>query len=94
MDKRVKTTDDVVDASHIVVREGCVPCRIVLRKLEGEYVTHMEILISRDNGNVDGGFEHRGFDCGHYFRFRSDGGFGDEAYKQAQGDFEKRAREL
>ena len=48
-------------ASKVVWEEGCMPRRVVLRKVGEEFLTHMENLTF-----VDDGFVHHDFYWGHY----------------------------
>jgi hypothetical protein len=73
MDKRIKTTSDVVFASHVVIRDGIYPSRMVVRKLEeDEYTSHVETLSTcAPNKEVSAvcALEHHSFIDGKYFRW-------------------------
>lgn len=74
-DPRILTTDDVIGASHVVVRPGRLPLRVVLRQRhEGpggnEYVVHTETLeVSRrpEDETKSIALRHRSFEQGDYF---------------------------
>jgi hypothetical protein len=89
---RIEKTEDTVAYSKLVISDGCVPCRIVLRKLEdpAQYCTHLEtfeaLAMSLGREVV---FRHTGFSSGSYFR-----GHGGEALAEASKDFADRARKL
>lgn len=58
-----------------------MPHRVVLRKNGNEFITHMENLTPKQNGNVLE-FHHRDFYWGHYFQTEED----------ARADFEARSK--
>jgi hypothetical protein len=73
-DPRILTTDDVIEASHVVVRPKCLPLRVVLRYLgensgRSEYVVHTETLeVSRrpEDETKSIALRHRSFEKGYY----------------------------
>lgn len=73
-DDRILSKNDVVQASHIVVKPGCKPTRVVIRKIMAqgvirEFVVHDEYLSSAEpNGNDSCRFVHVGFEQGDYIR--------------------------
>ena len=104
MDERVKSTDDILDSSHIVIRPGCFPTRMVLREEKrsdktGQFITHKERLRATeyDKDKVSCGFEHAGFDHGNYFNYSPSPMYGinrEDALKKAIEDFRKRTEKL
>lgn len=91
-DERILTTEDVVRSSYVVVKPGCYPQRVVLRRRHGEpggneYVVHTELLqASRrpEDKAKTVALVHRGFENGDYFS--------DE--RKARDRFEERAAKL
>jgi hypothetical protein len=73
-DDRIMTTHDIIHASHVVVRGGRRPARLVVRslpRLDGpEYVVHTEYLDQAPppHSGASCGFRHHAFDQGDYFR--------------------------
>lgn len=69
MDERVVGGNGfLLEASEIIVRNGCYPARVVLLEVNGQFVVHMERLIGTNP--VDGlscRFEHSSYDSGEYF---------------------------
>lgn len=75
-DSRVRTKDDVVVASAIVVQPGCRPVRIVVRNLGKEYVVHTESLTTEtptDDMMWSCRFVHHSFENGDYFLVSAEG---------------------
>ena len=96
MDPRVKTKDDVIEAGRIVIENGAMPRRVVLRKYGSEYVTHIEALtpIPPEDG-ASCGFEHNSFAHGNYFNFsRFSGKTEEQARDAAYADFVERCRKF
>jgi hypothetical protein len=83
-----KDEPDILMASKIVIKEGCRPHRIVLRKLEpGKYVTHEETLVLVDGDT----WAHESFNHGNYHEgYKTEA----EALHEAVGDFNERAGRL
>lgn len=102
MDKRVLTQDkSILVASHIVVKEGCYPSRIVLRRGENdEFITHIEVLKGvpvpeKDSSGTGVAFVHHGFSNGKYFSFHQMTGRSEpEAWKEAMESFKERIQNL
>lgn len=98
MDNRVKTDDTVIAASHIIIKDTCMPVRIVLRKVEDtKWVTHQEMLkgvTPDDKTSFSCAFVHHGYNHGNYFDARSYDGDAKKAEKAAMEDFEDRVIEF
>lgn len=102
MDPRVKSTSDVIQASHIVVKQGCFPTRIVLRETEGKLITHMEVLQGDKDADDSTGtglaLKHRDFLHGHYFDYNHGPvtwlGTREQAFEKARVDFKERVAKL
>ncbi len=88
-DNRVTTRADVIRSSYIVVKEGCMPTRVVLRDLGHEYVVHNEHLTTEAPSEGHScNFRHRSFEVGDYFSHTADG------LAKARARFEERAAKL
>ncbi len=100
MDDRVSGTPyELLDASHIVVKQGCVPTRIVLYRKGDEFVTHMQLLKTEASERGSCRFSHVGFEHGGYFTFKSESRpfismTEQEALHNAVADFKERIRKL
>jgi hypothetical protein len=68
----IKTTPDTVLASKVVIGAMSRPLRIVMRKLEAQYVIHNEVLnLECIDGKPE--FTHSHFDTGDYFPLHYEG---------------------
>jgi len=96
MDPRVKTKDDVIEAGRIVIEGGMLPRRIVLRKMDDQYVTHEEALMpAPPKGDASCGFVHHSFASGHYYNFSEfSGSTEDRAREAAYADFIERCKKF
>lgn len=98
MDNRVKTDATVIAASHIIIKEMLMPCRVVLRQVEPKkFVTHMETLrgVTPDDAvSFSCAFVHHGYDHGNYFDAFAYGGDAEKAKVAAEADFEDRVIEF
>ncbi len=75
LDPRIVTRNDIalIDASHVVVREGRQPCRIVMYKERNgtkgreQWIVHKECLTTGvAQGGTSCAFSHAGFSDGDY----------------------------
>ncbi len=96
---KVKDEADVVCGSKIVLSPGLRPCRIVLRDLGTQFVTHREymhiavVTRSEDDFTYDHvECTHTDYDQGHYFSYRNE--TKQEQYSKALADFAERAEKL
>lgn len=102
MDPRINTKPDVVAASHVVLKGGCFPYRIVLRDLGEKFVTHRETLEGDSDTSDDTGtgvrLKHRSFEQGSYFEFNHGTvtwlGTREEAFEKAKKNFNERVEKL
>ena len=90
----------ILRSTSLKLDEGLRPRRVVLRRLEGKYVTHDEYMhISVETKENEDGSKldnvvcrHECFDHGHYYDFGGHSGVSEDAAKeQAIADFQKRA---
>lgn len=69
-DNRIKSPVEPIMASPVVVRSRSFASRIVLYRRKGDYVVHLENLISKTpEGEDTCAFEHYNFQHGSYFMF-------------------------
>lgn len=71
---KIKNEEDIIAASRLIVEEGMLPRRIVLRNLnDKKFVVHIETLVVQVEGPTAGGgretvfFTHHLFENGDYF---------------------------
>jgi len=70
LDPRVQSEDSILLASKIVVRNGSMPTRIVMRKVGKEYIVHDEYLTTDKPRHQYGcWFIHHSFGNGSYFPY-------------------------
>lgn len=73
----------ILAASKLILEEGCMPHRVVLRGIEnGKFVTHMENLVLMGDT-----WKHRDFYWGHYFER-------EDALNKAKADYAERCAKL
>jgi len=88
----------VMTSGPLTLAPGRRPKRVVLRKLDREFVTHVEYMVitssieKRENVNiVIVRCAHRDWDLGHYFTFGGPTGRSEaDALKEATADFQER----
>jgi hypothetical protein len=89
---KIESTADTLQGGRIIAGNGMLPCRIVLRDLGEKFVTHIEVLTVRVEGDVVF-FSHRDFENGHYFDHGEwTGKTREQAHAAALADFDKRLR--
>lgn len=100
MDPRIKSHIVPILASHIMVRNGEFPTRIVLYNKGTEYVTHKELLKSVTPADGSScAFEHYAMYDGGYFPYKcadrpTSMVSEDEARHHAEADYRERVRKL
>ena len=79
---KIKNDETIVYGSPIIIRDGALPVRVVIRKVDDSskpFITHMENMRLEDNGNT---WVHESFYYGHYFMH----------LKDAEKDFDERIK--
>lgn len=96
---------DIQRASSLVLSEGLMPRRVVLRDLGDQFVTHDELMVvtatEREDGNIELTCSHLGFNQGNYFRFKTAAHTGfsnfpdrDTAWEEAVQDYNERCAKV
>ena len=78
---------DIIRFSNVVLSEGLLPVRVVLRDLGDQFVVHNELMVitaqARDDGCIELQCGHYAYDQGEYFRWKPEGytGFNNYPHK-------------
>lgn len=92
-------------SSNLILSEGLMPRRVVLRDVGDQFVTHDELMVitaaEREDGLIELTCSHLGFNQGNYFRFTPEGhsGFSNfpnkaTAWEEAVQDFNMRCAKV